>query len=350
MYAFCIHFIVYWVFIQPFIGKDFEENEAVSYTIGASVIVCVAFISNIYLIAALLFGTDGDPERSPVYFFFINIALADLIQACVVFPLNMYEKIAFLSIDFDKMDDLSRVIKLVREFEFLSGILNGASLAMLCFASMIRTWDNLPRCTNRSVTLFIQLAWLYTVICFTYDAVYWLDSTSVWSTQHSATYSSTVEFFVPLTISLFSIIVAFIIEHRRAPENLIMEKDVKQKVLVSLTLLFIIFRAPSCVLNLVKQGKTNNSFNIKKITRIVLNLYSLKCCINPILLHFIHKPVRTMYTNLNGKLRIRFGMCFNRLGTKTKEGVEGYVNFDACDQNVNIIEVREEEENSELLP
>ena len=359
LYFIFILFNIYWVFVQPFIGKDFSYAETVSYCVGAVGIIVLSLCLNVYLITALLVADRASEEQSPVYYVILNMTVADLLQSTAVLSLNVYQKLMLLSTkitSLELMQHLLRIMKMSREFAFLFGILYASGLAQLCFVSMLRVWYNVQHCTHRAVYLSLLLVWFYTIMFFTADAVYWLTDDMEWKLDYASLYNSVVECFVPLGIILLSLILSYVIEKNRAFENQIVfvegEKEMNSKTLVALTLSFILFRVPLPVLNLVKRD--HYVYEVEKMSRIAVNLYDTKCCVNPLLFFILHKQINRMCTELNNCFYRRL----RRLGTTNNNDGEdissGYVvDFDAFDENVNIVShsscKEKDEENLELL-
>ena len=363
LYLIFILFHIYWVFVQPFIGKDFSYDEIVSYCFGAVGVIVLSLYLNAYLITALLVASRASEEQSPVYYVIMNMAIADLAQSTLVLSLNVYQKLILLSTkitSLEVMQHLLRIIKMSREFAFLFGILYASGLAQLCLVYLLRVRYNVQQCTHRSVYLSLLLVWFYTVLCFTADAVYWLTDDAEWKSEQASLFTSVVECFVPLGIIVLSIISSFMIERNRAFENRIViveeEKEMNNKTLIVLTLSFVLFRVPLPVLNLVKQD--HHVYEVEKMSRIAVNLYDAKCCVNPLLLLILHTQINRMCTELNSRfcrqLR-RLGNTNNINNNNNSDISAGFaVDFDAFDQNVNIVTMSnikgKDEENLELLP
>ena len=381
---------IYWVFVQPFIGKDFSYAETVSYCAGATGLIAVSFIANTYLIAALV-DSGGSTEvdggetmhgPSPIHYIIINMAVADIFQSSAVLSLNVYQKVTLLTSDISSLGFLQHLVhitKMSREFAFLFGIAYASGLARLCVVVLLRVRYNSQHCTHRAVFLSLNVAWVYSMLCFTVDAVYWLTDDGVWVTQHATVFVATVECFMPFGVAVLAVITSFFAERNRTFENriaVVEEKDMTLKTLAGLLVTFFVFRAPLPILNLVKQqhlqqssgmNSATPSHEIGKMSRIAVNLYDLKCCVNPLLLAILDTSVKTAYSELWQRLK-GLGSNFNdnnnhqNNNNNSNNNDDDYeMNFDPFDQNVRIVAMhhgkkgrtcgsRHDAEDIELLP
>lgn len=338
MYAFCIHFIIYWVFVQPFIGKELSYNDAVSYSVGAVIIIVFSTTTNVYLVTALLTG-DQSEKKSSIYCVIVNMVVADMLQTLIVMPLSLLEKVSYVSAQntldnyYELLQSIAKILTLLQYFSMLSGALYAASLAQCCFVSFLRTWYRLPRATYKMTIYSTQFIWVYSTVLFTF-------SIQDWSKEWHKTYEAMVEFFVPMGIIMLSIVALSLLEWIRPPEDQVFEKDVPNRVLYALTVVFFVFRAPVSVFRL---ANVVLSYEMEKLKYISINLYYLKCCTNPILLFMFDKSIQTMYTRLHDKISKCLLRCHGR------DENEARVEFESSNQSVNVGLTLDEEE-TELLP